>query len=120
MNLRNYAYIGDAAWELFIREKNIYLTNNSKLLHKITTNLVKTSFQCEMLEYITEFLSKEEKDIAKRGRNLPIPIGRKNIQHEYRLATAFETLIGYWYIHNKERLSFIYKKIEESNKLSEC
>ena len=30
MNLRNYAYIGDAVWELFIREKTVKLTENAK------------------------------------------------------------------------------------------
>ena len=30
MNLRNYAYIGDAVWEIFIREKTIRITENAK------------------------------------------------------------------------------------------
>ena len=45
INLRNYAYLGDAVWELFIREKTIHITNNSKKLHQITTNMVKTHTQ---------------------------------------------------------------------------
>ena len=49
MNLRNYAYIGDAVWEIFIREKTVKLTNNSTKLHKITTVNVKASFQAELL-----------------------------------------------------------------------
>ncbi len=32
MNLRNYAYIGDAVWETFIREKTIRITENAKKL----------------------------------------------------------------------------------------
>ncbi len=30
INLRNYAYLGDAVWELYIREKTIRQTNNAK------------------------------------------------------------------------------------------
>ena len=77
INLRNYAYLGDAVWELFIREKTIHITNNSKKLHQIT-----------------------------------IPVGRRNIQAEYRQATAFETLIGWWFTHDKTRLQVIYELLE--------
>ncbi len=52
INLRNYAYLGDAVWELFIRNKTILKTNNAKKLHQITTSLVKTQFQSELLHFI--------------------------------------------------------------------
>ena len=107
INLRNYAYLGDAIWELFIREKTIFQTNNAKKLHQITTNLVKTHTQSELLHFLEDVLTGEEKEIAKRARNLPIPIGRRNIQTEYRQATAFEALIGWWYLNNKERYNDI-------------
>ncbi len=113
INLRNYAYLGDAVWELLIREKTILKTNNAKTLHKITTNLVKTHFQAELLHFIDSTLTQEEQDITKRARNLPIPIGRRSIQTEYRQATAFEALIGWLYIHNKDRYHEIIKILEE-------
>lgn len=112
INLRNYAYLGDAIWELFIREKTILKTNNAKKLHQLTTNNVKTQFQCELLHYLEEYLTSEEQDIERRARNLPIPVGRRNIQTEYRQATAFETLIGWWYLHNKTRFDEILKLLE--------
>lgn len=102
MNLRNYAYIGDAVWELFIREKTVRITENSKLLHKITTEKVKASFQAELLHNME--LNEREQDIARRARNLPIPVGRRSNQLEYRQATAFETLIGWWYYEDKAKL----------------
>ncbi len=85
INLRNYAYLGDAIWESFLREKTIRITNNSKKLHQITTNLVKTSTQCELLHFM---------------------------QSEYRQATAFEALIGWWHTHDKNRLKFILNLLE--------
>ncbi len=114
MNLRNYAYIGDAVWELYIREKTIKLTNNSQHLHKITTDKVKMGFQSELLHKLEEFLTDEEYELARRGRNLPIPIGRRQNQSEYRQATAFEVLIGWWYITDKKRLSEIYEILSDS------
>lgn len=108
MNLRNYAYIGDAVWELKIRSNTITMTNNSRNLHKLTTEKVKASYQAECLHKLEPMLTEEELEISRRGRNLPIPVGRRQIQTEYRQATAFETLIGWWHIHNPERLNEIY------------
>ena len=71
MNLRNYAYIGDAVWELFIRKKTTKITENSKNLHKITTEKVKASFQAELLHEIDKILTENEPDLARRARNLP-------------------------------------------------
>lgn len=113
MNLRNYAYIGDAVWELYVREKTTKLTENSKKLHKITTDKVKASFQAELLHNIEDILTEEEKEIARRARNLSIPVSRRQIQSEYRQATAFEALIGWLYYYDKSRLDYM---LEELNK----
>ena len=113
--LRNYAHIGDAVWELFVRNYTVYKTSNSKLLHKLTTDRVNAYFQKEMLDVIISELTEDEAERVRRARNLPIPVGRKNIQAIYRQATAFEVLIGFWYIHDKERLEYFYnifKKLE--------
>ena len=110
--LRNYAHIGDAVWEVFVREYSIYKTSSSKNLHKMTTDRVNATFQKEMLEFISKSLTEQDFELARRGRNLPIPVGRKSIQHDYRLATAFEVLIGYWSIHDKKHLSEIYEIIK--------
>ena len=112
LSLKNYAHIGDAIWEVFVRNYVIYKTSNSKQLHKMTTDRVNATFQMNMLELITPDLTEDELDLIRRARNLPIPVGRRSIQHDYRLATAFEVLIGYWYIHNKDRLNLFYNKFE--------
>jgi len=111
--LKNYAHIGDAVWEVYVRDYVIRKTSNSKLLHKMTTDRVNATFQKEMLEYITENLTEEELELVRRARNLSIPIGRRAIQHDYRLATAFEVLIGYWYLHDNDRLNYFWDKFKE-------
>ncbi|MBR1775970.1 ribonuclease III [bacterium] len=108
--LRNYAHIGDAVWEVFVRDFVILKTSNSKQLHKMTTDRVNAGFQKDMLEFISEELTPEEAELARRARNLPIPVGRKSIQHDYRLATAFEVLIGYWYKNDENRLKYFWDK----------
>ena len=112
--LRNYAHIGDSVWEVFVRTYTIYKTSNSKLLHKITTDRVNAVFQKDMLNFLISELTDDEQELVRRARNLPIPVARRTIQADYRLATAFEVLIGYWYLHNKERLEYIYEIIKKT------
>jgi len=111
MNLRHYAYIGDAVWELFVREKTVLQTANSKNLHKITTEKVNASYQSELLHKIELKLTQKEQEVARRARNLPIPVGRRSNQLEYRQATAFEALVGWWYYHDKNRLNEIFLEL---------
>ena len=115
--LRNYAHIGDAVWEVFVREYTIFKTQNAKILHKITTDKVNANYQRDMLEFISEDLTEDENELARRGRNLPIPVARKSIQQTYRKATAFEVLIGYWHLHDKARLQYFFNKIKNTESL---
>lgn len=112
IGLRHLAYLGDAVWELFVRERTILMTPNAGVLHKITTEKVKAKFQAFLLEELNSILSEEEKEIARRGRNLPIPVARRTNQNEYRHATAFETLIGWWYSYDKKRLENVLQILE--------
>ncbi len=114
MVLRNYAHIGDAVWEVFVRDYTILKTSNAKLLHKLTTDRVNANFQKDMLVFISDMLTEDENELARRARNLPIPVGRRHIQAVYRQSTAFEVLIGYWYLHDKIRLEQVYNKIKET------
>ena len=80
----------------------------------MTTDRVNATFQKNMLEFISPKLNEEEQDLARRGRNLSIPVGRRSIQADYRQATAFEVLIGYWYLHDYKRLDDIYNFLKTS------
>ena len=114
VNLRNLAHIGDAVWELFVREYTVFKTDKSAKLHKITTERVNAAFQKNMLEMIFKDLNNEETELVRRARNLPIPVARKSIQKDYRMATAFEALFGLWYLFDKERLEYFKNKIKET------
>ena len=91
--LRNYAHIGDAVWDVFVREYAIFQTSNAKVLHKMTTDRVNAVFQKDLLHLIENKLTVDETELARRARNLPIPIGRRSIQKDYRQSTAFRDLI---------------------------
>ena len=109
LNLRNYAHIGDAVWEVFIREHVIYQTQNSKTMHKLTIEKVNGNFQEELLTKLDPILTQAEKDLARRAKNIPTSSFRKISHATHSSATAFEVLIGYNYINNKSRLNEIFE-----------
>ena len=114
-----WAYVGDNVYELFIRT---YLVNNSKMnphkLHVEAIKYVKAQAQAEILEELQVFLTDEEKDIVRRGRNAENHHLPKNANiADYSHATAFEALIGYLYLTKQdERLKEIFNKIKEIKK----
>ena len=114
-DLKRYAHIGDAVYELFIRENIDFKTKNLKSMNKNTVSFVNADFQAKMAEIVFEsFLNNEEKEIFRRARNLPLTINKKNKPEIHRYATAFETIIGYFYINNKQKLDKIFSIIKEN------
>lgn len=52
-----------------------------------------------MIGYMEEYLTEEEYQIYKRGRNAHSPTMAKNAtMTDYRRATGFEALVGYLYL----------------------
>lgn len=105
-----WAYVGDCVYELYVRTKLVNQTNlKPNKLHIESIKYVKASAQAEILEKIHDKLTDKEKDIVRRGRNTQnhhLP-KNSNVQ-EYNYSTAFEALIGYLYLTNKnERLKEI-------------
>jgi len=115
-----WAYIGDAVYELYIREHLIRTTNlKPHRLHIETIKYVKASAQAKILQELQVVLTEEEKEIVKRGRNTETHSAPKNADmKDYMYATAFEALIGYLYVtEQKNRLEEILKKCIEIKKL---
>ena len=113
LNIKNYAHIGDAFWELFIREKTVFMTENLKRLHEITVSFVNAEFQTKMLEEVLmPVLTEDELALIKRGGNIKTSSLRKINRNLHRKATEFEVLLGYYYLHDKTRLNELLEKIE--------
>jgi len=111
---KNYSHLGDAVWELFVREQTVCRASNLKQLHELTTSMVNAKYQSELLQHITKYLTEEELEVVRRGRNQHVPVARRQNQAEYRQATAFEVLIGWLYTNNKGRLLEIYEIINKN------
>lgn len=112
LNIKNYSHIGDAFWELYVREKTIFMTENLKKLHKYTVSFVNASFQTKLLNDLKEHLTDDEKDLVRRAGNIKTSTARRINRNLHRTATEFEVLLGYCYLHDKERLNQLLSLIE--------
>ena len=112
LNIKNYAHIGDAVYEVFIRERTILLTSNLKKLHQYTVHFVNASFQTELLEKITPSLTENELELARRARNIPTSSSRRIDRALHSSATSLEVVLGYNYVHNKDRYNELCSLME--------
>ncbi len=112
MSPLTWAYVGDAVYELYIRENLVEKSNlKPHKLHLESIKYVKASAQAKTLKELEESLTEEEKDIVRRTRNTKNHHLPKNADvNDYMYATAFEGLIGYLYLtKQQERLKEILK-----------
>ena len=95
MSPLTWAYIGDAVYELYIRQHLVKTTNlKPNKLHREATKFVRASAQAEILEKLKEYLTEEEQEIVRRGRNTQNHHLPKNADPaDYMYSTAFEGLI---------------------------
>ena len=106
------AWLGDSVWELHQRLRHVHIPSKSKDLHLSVVNEVKAKSQAKYLEDIEHLLNKFELDLLRRARN-------KSKRHPkyidpvvYSKATSFETLIGWLFLKNPNRLSKLFEYLE--------
>ena len=116
INIQILALLGDAIFSLYIREELLKLgINNPKKLQNKSIDYVSAKGQVKILNRLIEnnFLTEEELDIVRRGRNNKKESHPKNTGIvTYKLSTGFEALLGDLYINDKERLKEILNQIE--------
>jgi ribonuclease-3 family protein len=112
------AYIGDAVYELFIRNiviKKIKVSPSG--INRMATGYVKADSQAAAAKAMLNggFLTEEETKLLKRARN------RTNTSHPrgtspavYKWATGFEALVGWLYLDGQnERLDEVMTRAKE-------
>ena len=111
------AYLGDAVWELRLREKFVVKNFRVKDLNKLVKPHVTAVAQSKIYLDIVEGLEDEYKACAKRARNSKISTFPKSCtMNEYKNATAFEALIAMCYINKREDIiegiidKYVFKK----------
>ncbi len=115
MNGLSYAYLGDAVYELEVRE---YLISKGytkiNRLHKEAIRYTNAKAQAGAIVELLEVLSEDEVRAFKQGRNSSAKQTKKTASMmEYKLATGLESLIGNLYMKDSVRMKELVKKIIE-------
>ena len=106
------AWLGDSVWELHQRLKYVHFPLKSKELHLSVVNEVKAKSQSKSLSQIEHLLNVNEMDLIRRARNKTIRFPKSSDPSIYSRATGFETLIGWLFLKDPQRLSKLFEYLE--------
>ena len=121
INTTALAFLGDAVYEIYARK---YVMDsgqqNADRLHKAAIKYVCAAGQAKaVISLMADFLSEEEVGLIKRARNRKTASKARSADAvTYKLATAFEALMGFLYLDGQaQRLEEVVlealKRIEE-------
>ncbi|WP_242043736.1 MULTISPECIES: ribonuclease III domain-containing protein [Cyanophyceae] len=112
------AYIGDAVYELHVRLSYLMPPKRLQTYHSQVVAQVRAESQANHLRSLEPYLTTAELEISKRGRNAASNRPRRVALEVYQSATSLETLMGYLYLTDPQRLAQLFAKLD-LEKLSE-
>lgn len=107
------AFVGDAVYSLFVREKLAFSSDKKAgELNKLAIESVKATAQAEFVKSLLDLFTEQELAIFKRARNAKKNTRAKSASvAEYNVSTGFEAVLGYLYIIGDiDRLNFLLNK----------
>ena len=109
LNIINLAFIGDAVYSLYIRQKLLSEKEEKPNdLNKASSALVCAEAQSGLSERLLSVMTEEEVDIFRRGRNAKSHLKKNATVAVYHASTGFEALLGFYYLKGEqERLEEI-------------
>ncbi|MEF9922736.1 MAG: ribonuclease III domain-containing protein [Anaerovoracaceae bacterium] len=121
INSTALAYLGDAVYEIYVR-KHVMETGqtNADRLHQMAIKYVCADGQAlAVKKMINGFLSEEEIRLVKRARNHKTTSKPRHADPIiYKLATAFEALLGHLYLAGQQQR--LEEVIEETFRIIEA
>lgn len=123
MNTTALAYLGDAIYETYIRERVIRLgVSHADRLHRAAVPYVCAQGQAKAIRQILDSLTEEEQALVRRARNRKSATKPRHADAvTYKWATAFEALIGYLYLSDRnERLEEVLEYAVAAVEEPEC
>ncbi|KAG9455681.1 hypothetical protein H6P81_000189 [Aristolochia fimbriata] len=115
-NAATLAYVGDSVYELYARRHFLFPPLSMDEYNDRVMEVVRCEAQDALLKKLLddEFLSEEERDILRWGKNIGSgktrTIKRAGVA-VYNRASSLETLIGYLYLTDMERLEELMQKM---------
>lgn len=101
------AYLGDGVYELYIRRLYLFPPKRIHAYHQQVVAQVRAEQQAIHLQNLWPHLSEPEREVVKRGRNAATGRPKRITLEIYQQATGLETLIGYLYLTDADRLQQI-------------
>lgn len=99
------AFIGDSVFDVVI--KTILVEKGNCQVNKLqnrTSKIVRATSQAQIYDALKDFLTEEEANIMRRGRNAKPYTKAKNASYsEYCKATGVEALTGYLYLKGETK-----------------
>ena len=96
------AYLGDAVFEVFVRERLVREGVKSPSVRSL--EYVTAAAQSAAADRIVPLLTEEENDVFRRGRNdVHTGVPKSAKPAEYRRATGFESLFGYLFLTDQTK-----------------
>ena len=106
------AYLGDAIYELYIRSQLLLPPKRISSYHGQVVAQVRAETQAKYLQCLEPYLTESEHKIVLRGRNAATSRPKRLDPKVYQQATSLETLIGYLYLKDPDRLAELLGKLE--------
>lgn len=106
------AYLGDAVYELYVRNRYFLPSKTSQMYHRLVVAQVRAETQALHLLELTPYLNHTELEIVRRGRNAASGRPKRVDPGIYQQATSLETLIGYLYLTDSRRLTELLQKLK--------
>lgn len=98
------AYIGDGVYELYVRLAYLFPPRRIAQYHQQVVAQVRAETQAQQLDILSPHLSEQEQDIVRRGRNATTRRPLRLDPKIYQQASGLETLLGYLYLRDRDRL----------------
>ena len=111
------AFVGDAVYSLYVREKLVKEANESPGVYQRAAGAaVSAKGQNALIEKVRDSFTEEETDIFRRARNAKKGTKAKSASvAEFNRSTGIEAVIGYLYLtENHARVREILEKIDVS------
>ncbi|HEY9825856.1 MAG TPA: ribonuclease III domain-containing protein [Stenomitos sp.] len=109
------AYLGDAVFELYIRNRYLLPPSRMRDYHQQVVACVRAETQAAFAKALVPHLSETEVRILKQGRNAASGQPKRLDLDVYQYATALEALIGYLYLTDMDRLQEILDLFAKEN-----
>lgn len=105
------AYLGDAVYELHMRIYYLMPPKRLQAYHHQVVAQVRAESQARQLQELQPHLTAGELELLRRGRNAATKHPRRLEPQVYQEATSLETLLGYLYVCDRQRLHELLAKL---------